>query len=186
MRNEQVLAILRGCECVRDGHFLLPSGMHADRFCQCAILLQYPDKAREVVEALADQVRLLEATAVVGPAMGGIIVAYEIARQLGIRGMFTERWDGIMQLRRGFRLGQDDRVLIAEDVVTTGKSTLETIRYIERQGAKVAGLCCLVDQRTPEVNLPMELYSATQLTINTYAKDKCPICQEKIPLTKTP
>lgn len=184
MENQFVLSILRECESLLDGHFLLTSGKHSDRYCQCAKLLQYPDKAEAVLKIVAEQVRGLGATAVVGPAMGGIIVAYELGRLLGIRGMFAERSDGIMQLRRGFALDENDRVLLTEDVVTTGKSTMETVRVIERLGARVVGLCCIADRRAPGTELPLELFSATVLNVNTFEKENCPLCEQKIPIEK--
>lgn len=167
-----------------EGHFLLSSGKHSDRYCQCAKLLQYPDQAEKALGVVAEQVRPLGATAVVGPAMGGIVPAYELARQLGIRGLFTERVDGEMQLRRGFSLSENDRVLIGEDVVTTGKSTLETVRAIEALGAKVIGFCCIVDRRAPGVELPLPVYSATALDVKTFEAEDCPLCGEGLPLEK--
>lgn len=184
MENERVLEIFRECGSLLEGHFLLTSGKHSDRYCQCARLLQYPGLAAEVLGLVAEQVRGLGATAVVGPAMGGIIPAYELARQLGARGLFTERTDGLMQLRRGFELDERDRVLICEDVVTTGKSTMETVTVIARTGAKVIGLCCMVDRRAPGTELPLPLYSATALNVRTFEKHECPLCEEGMPVEK--
>lgn len=184
MENKMVLDILRECESLLDGHFLLSSGKHSDRYCQCAKLLQYPDKAEAVLKLVAEQVRGLGATVVVGPAMGGIIVAYELARLLRIRGIFTERVDNEMLLRRGFSLSPGDRVLIGEDVVTTGKSTLEAVRAIEAHGAEVIGLCCIVDRRAPGIELPFPLYSATPLTVRTFEADECLLCRQGLPIEK--
>lgn len=184
MENAMVLDILRECGSLLDGHFLLTSGKHSDRYCQCAKLLQYPDKAEKVVALVAKQVESLGMTVIVGPAMGGVVVAYELARQLGIRGIFTERVDGDMALRRGFTLDGNDRVLIAEDVVTTGKSTMETVAVIESFGAKVIGLCCLVDRRAPGVSLPLPLYPATTLDVRTFEKENCPLCAKGISAEK--
>jgi orotate phosphoribosyltransferase len=116
--------------------------------------------------------------------MGGIIVAYELARQLGLPGIFTERVDGEMALRRGFELSASDRVLISEDVVTTGKSTLETVKVIESYGAKVLGLCCIADRRAPGIELPFPLYAATTLNVQTFEADACPLCKKNIPVVK--
>ena len=184
MENKMVLDILKECESLLEGHFLLTSGKHSNRYCQCAKLLQYPSRAAKVMELVAEQVQNLGVTAVVGPAMGGIVPAYELARQLGVRGIFTERVDGAMQLRRGFTLNENDRVLICEDVVTTGKSTMETVEVIALTGAKVVGLCCLVDRRAPGVELPLPLYAATSLAVQTFEPENCPLCEQKLPVEK--
>ena len=184
MENKAVIEILKQCESLLDGHFLLSSGKHSDRYCQCAKLLQYPGKAEQVLAVVAEQVKALGATAVVGPAMGGIVPAYELARQLKVKGVFTEREDGEMRFRRGFSLSEHDRVLIGEDVITTGKSTMETVRAVEAQGAKVIGLCCIVDRSAPGVDLPLPVYSATALSVKTFEAASCPLCKEKLPIEK--
>ena len=184
MENTKVIDILRSCGSMLEGHFLLSSGKHSDRYCQCARLLQNPRLANEVFAVIAAQVKDLRADIVVGPAMGGIVAAYELARQLGIDAIFTERVDNEMALRRGFSLVPGQRVLIAEDVVTTGKSTLETCRVIESYGAQVIGLTCIVDRRAPGVELPFPLYSATSLTVQTFEADACPLCAQALPLEK--
>lgn len=184
MENNQVLDILKECGSLLEGHFLLSSGKHSDRYCQCAKLLQYPDRAETVLRFVSEQVKSLGATVVAGPAMGGIVVAYELARQLGIRGIFTERVDNVMQLRRGFSLEKGDKVLIGEDVVTTGKSTLEAVKAIEAYGAEVVGLCCIIDRRAPDVSLPFPLYCASALDVQTFEADGCPLCSKGIPAEK--
>ena len=128
MDTNETLAILKECEAFLEGHFLLSSGKHSGGYCQCAKLLRFPHQAAAVLQAVAQQVKDLPITKVCGPAMGGVIVSYELARQLGKESIFTERKDGEMQLRRGFSVGPGDNILITEDVVTTGKSTLETVK----------------------------------------------------------
>ncbi|MDR2908305.1 MAG: orotate phosphoribosyltransferase [Oscillospiraceae bacterium] len=186
MENAAIIEILRGCGSLLEGHFLLTSGKHSDRYCQCAKLLQYPDRAARAVEPVAAQAKALGATAVVGPAMGGIVVAYELARQLGIRGIFTERENDVMALRRGFEIAPGERVIISEDVVTTGKSTMEVAELLTREfGATVVGVCCLVDRRPEGVTLPLPIYSATELNVKTFEANDCPICREgSLPLVK--
>lgn len=185
MENKEVLDILRESGSLLEGHFLLSSGKHSNRYCQCARLLQYPDRAEKVIAHITPQVKDLGATIVVGPAMGGIIVAYELARQLGIPGIFTERVDNVMTLRRGFELGRSDRVLIAEDVVTTAKSTLETVKVIESYGAKVIGMVCIVDRRVPSATeLPFPLFSATSLSVETFDAEGCPLCGQGLDVEK--
>lgn len=184
MENNMVLNTLRECGSLLEGHFLLSSGKHSDRYCQCAKLLQYPDRAARVLALVAEQVGERGATVIVGPAMGGVVVAYELARQLGLPGIFTERENGKMALRRGFELSPRDRVLISEDVVTTGKSTMETVAVIEAAGAEVIGLCCIVDRRAPGVELPFPLYSATKLNVQTFEAEGCPLCARNLPIVK--
>lgn len=184
MENKMVLDTLRECESLLEGHFLLSSGKHSDRYCQCAKLLQHPDRAAKVLAVVAEQVKDKGATVIVGPAMGGVIVAYELARQLGLPGIFTERENGEMTLRRGFTVSKGDKVLIAEDVVTTGKSTMETVRVLEAAGAEVIGLCCIVDRRAPGAELPFPIYPATTLDVKTFEADTCPLCKQGTPYVK--
>jgi len=185
MTHEETLKILKEVEAVLDGHFLLSSGKHSGGYCQCAKLLRFPDKAAQVLEGVVEQVKDLPITKVCGPAMGGVIVSYEIARQLGKESIFTERKDGEMQLRRGFEVGAGDKILITEDVVTTGKSTMETVRALEAMGAEVIGVACIADRRAADCALTLPVYSAIKLDIKAYDPEDCPICKEgKIELVK--
>lgn len=176
MENTKVLEILRQCGSMLEGHFLLSSGKHSDRYFQCAKLLEHPALAAQVFEIIAAQAKELRADVVVGPAMGGIIPAYELARQLDIRAVFTEREDGEMTLRRGFTLEKGMRVIIAEDVVTTGKSTLETVRVIESYGAEVVALTCIVDRRGAGNELPFPVLSATTADVAVFDPTDCKLC----------
>jgi len=184
MENKRVIEILQDCGSLLDGHFLLTSGKHSDRYCQCAKLLQYPGEAEQVVALIARQVEALGATVVAGPAMGGIVAAYELARQLGARGIFTERVEDNMALRRGFEIAPGEKTLICEDVVTTGKSTMEAVALLREKGADIVGLCCLVDRRPDGVELPLPLFSATSLTVRTFEAGDCPLCAQGLPLEK--
>jgi len=180
-----ILSILKECEAFLEGHFLLSSGKHSGGYCQCAKLLRFPDKAAEVLAAVTEQVKDLPITKVCGPAMGGVIVSYELARQLGKESIFTERKDGEMQLRRGFTVGAGDKILITEDVVTTGKSTMETVKVLQDMGAEVIGVACIADRRAEGCALTLPVYSAIKLDIKAYDPDECPICKEgKIALEK--
>jgi orotate phosphoribosyltransferase len=185
MSNENmVIDTLRESEALLEGHFLLSSGRHSDRYCQCAKLLQYPDKAEKVVKIIAGKLKDVDFDIVVGPAMGGIVVAYELARQVGKPGIFAERVDGEMAFRRGFEIKQGQKVIISEDVVTTGKSSLEVAKIIEDMGGIVVGLACIVDRRAEGVNFPYPIYSAVKLEIKSYEKDVCPMCEEGLPYVK--
>ena len=179
------LSIMKSCEAFLGGHFLLSSGRHSGGYCQCAKLLRFPALSEEVLSTVTEQVKNLPITKVCGPAMGGVIVSYELARQLGVESIFTERKDGEMQLRRGFTVGRGDKILIAEDVITTGKSTMETIRALEELGATVVGAACIADRRGEDCDFALPVYAALKLSIDSYEPDDCPICHEgNLPLEK--
>ena len=170
-----VVEILKECDALLEGHFLLSSGKHSNRYCQCAKLLQYPDTAEKVISIVKDKVKSLNPDVIVGPAMGGITAAYELGRQLRIKAIFTERENNIMTLRRGFEIKPGDRILIMEDVVTTGKSSMETARVLENAGGIVLGIGCIVDRKVSEIQLP--LYSSVELFFETYDEENCPMCK---------
>lgn len=168
-----------------DGHFLLSSGKHSSRYIQCAKLLSHPDLAEKAVKIVADQVKDIGAEKIIGPAMGGVVVSYELARQLNLPSMFTEREDGVMKLRRGFEVSQGEKVIISEDVITTGKSSLETLEALEEMGAEVIALICLVDRRGSDKDYieldagrKLPIYSAIKLEVPIYDEEYCPMCKE--------
>ena len=177
MSVERNIQILKESEAFLEGHFILSSGKHSGGYCQCAHLLRFPDKAAEVLKDVADQLRGLEFDKLCGPAMGGIIVSYELGRQLGKEAIFTERVDNVMTLKR-FTVNKGDRIIITEDVITTGKSTLETVKALEDAGAVVIGLACIADRRAPDCDFPLPVYSAVKLDITTHEADNCPLCKE--------
>ncbi|MPW26870.1 orotate phosphoribosyltransferase [Alkalibaculum sp. M08DMB] len=174
--SKEIINILKETEAFLEGHFLLSSGNHSGGYMQCAKVLRFPEKASQVLKPVVDQIKNLGIDKVVGPAMGGVIVAYEIGRQMNLEALFTERIDGEMQLRRGFEISKGDKVIIAEDVVTTGKSTIETKKALESLGAEVVGVACIVDRRHETINIDMPIYSAVKLDIEIYDPDTCPIC----------
>ena len=173
-----VKEILKETEAFLEGHFLLSSGRHSANYVQCAKLLRFPNKAKEVLSVVAKKLEDKEIDVICGPAMGGVIVSYELGRQLNKESIFTERVDNIMALRRGFEIKKGSKILIAEDVVTTGKSTLETVKVLEALGAKVVGLACIVERMNKDNDFPLEVYSAIKLDIQTYGEDECPLCKE--------
>ncbi|MDR7869427.1 MAG: orotate phosphoribosyltransferase [Tissierellaceae bacterium] len=174
--------LLRETGAFLEGHFLLSSGKHSDGYVQCAKLLMHPDKAEKAVKVIVDKLEDLEFDFVVGPAMGGIIVSYELARQTGKPSLFVERENGEMTLRRGFSIEKGQRVLITEDVVTTGKSSMEAIKVVEELGGIVVGIACIVDRSKGDIKYP--LYNATKLELNVYEEDECPLCKSNIPAIK--
>lgn len=171
-----VVEILKECGALLEGHFLLSSGKHSNKYCQCAKLLQYPDKAEKVISIVKDKVQSLNLDVIVGPAMGGITAAYELGRQLGVKAIFTERENNIMTLRRGFEINPGERILIMEDVVTTGKSSMETAKVLESLGGKVIGIGCIVDRKVSEIQLP--IYSSVELYFDAYEVENCPLCDK--------
>ena len=178
------IEVLKECGAFLEGHFLLSSGRHSGAYCQMAKLQQYPDKAAVVMAPVADKLRELGVDVVVGPAMGGIVYAYELGRQLGKRAIFTERVDNEMALRRGFEIKPGERCVIAEDVVTTGVSSLETKKIIEENGGVCVGIACVVNRTKPEAPSPIEIVaSAARLDLPNYLPEECPICKEgRLPL----
>ena len=189
---EIVINLLRESEALLEGHFLLSSGRHSDRYFQCAKLLQYPEKAKIALEQAVLQIRedinsgKIKIAIVAGPAMGGIIPAWEVARQLNLPSIFTERDEnGIMVLRRGFEIQKEMSVLIVEDVVTTGKSSLECATALENAGAVIAGLACVVDRRSEGVqDIPWPFYPAVKLPAVTWEASDCNLCKQGIPIDK--
>ena len=185
------ITLLKQSGALLEGHFLLSSGRHGDRYFQCARLLSYPDKAAEalsqVVEKLKEDIKAgkLRIDVVVGPAIGGIIVAYELGRQLGLPALFTERDEsGVMTLRRGFEMAPDQNILIAEDVVTTAKSSGECAKALEERGVKIAALACIVDRRTSGVEPAWPLYAACRLDAANWDAGECGLCKKGVPLVK--
>lgn len=183
MSKVDVVEILKKSDALLEGHFLLSSGKHSNRYVQCAKVLRFPEYAEQVLSTVVDKIKDLEIDLVVGPAMGGVIVSYELGRQLKKETVFTERKDGVMELRRGFEVKKGAKIIIAEDVVTTGKSTIETKEALEKLGGEVIGVACIADRTSSDIGLP--IYSAIKLDIKVYEADECPICKEgKIDLVK--
>lgn len=165
------------------GHFILTSGRHSGHYMQCARLCAIPKFCEALAGELAAKVREKLGSApcdlVLAPALGGVVIGYEVARQLGTPGFFTERdKEGVMQLRRGFELRRGQRVLIVEDVITTGGSVLEVAKIVEERGGAVAGYACLFDRSAGAFAPAPPVFSVAPLTFPTYAKEACPLCAE--------
>lgn len=175
--ENKTIRILKETEALLEGHFLLSSGKHSEGYVQCAKVLRFPDKAAAVLEPVVEKIKDLGIQKVVGPAMGGVIVSYELGRQLGVEAVFTERKDGVMELRRGFEILPGEKVIIAEDVVTTGKSTLETKEVLEALGAQVVGVACIADRRGEDMDIGMPVYASVKLFFPTYDPEDCPACK---------
>lgn len=166
------------------GHFRLTSGLHSSGYLQCALVLQHPREAESLGAALAERVRALEAQAVLSPALGGIVIGQEVGRALGIRAMFAERQDGRLLLRRGFRIAPDERVLVIEDVVTTGGSTRETIDVARAAGARVVGAAAIIDRSGGDQQLDVPFHALAVVSFPTYEPSVCPLCLTGEPAVK--
>ncbi|MDK2888285.1 MAG: orotate phosphoribosyltransferase [Thermoanaerobacter sp.] len=187
LNHEEILSIFKKTGAMLTGHFVLTSGRHSDRYFQCARVLEYPRYCellcRELVRKWGDR-ELAGVETVIGPALGGILVSYEVARVLGARSLFTERENGIMTLRRGFTLSPGERVLVVEDVITTGGSVREVIAVAREAGAQVAGVAVLVDRSNGNANLDVPLRALLTIPVVTYGPEECPLCREGIPAVK--
>jgi len=169
---------------LKEGHFLLSSGRHSKQYMQCARLLQYPQEAEQAGRALADLFRGETVDAVIGPALGGVIIAHETARAFGVRCLFAERKDGVMQLRRGFVIDKGERLLVIEDVVTTGGSVREVIRLVESLGGRVVGVGSIVDRSGGASPFTVPFRSLLRIRIESYSPGECPLCSAGIPAEK--
>ncbi len=164
------------------GHFRLSSGLHSDRYLQCARLLQWPERAESAGRELAALLSSFGPAAVVSPALGGLIVGHETARALSTRFLFVERQGGGFVMRRGFRVEAGERAVVVEDVFTTGKSTREAIQAVEAAGGTVGAAGSLVDRGLPEGALPVPHRSLLSLSIPAWALEECPLCRQGLPL----
>jgi orotate phosphoribosyltransferase len=184
MTENEILDIFRTHSAVLEGHFILSSGLHSDRYVQCALVLQHPRAAEQLGSLLAEKLRHLCPTVVAAPALGGILVAHEVARALGARALFTERQEGAMTLRRGFSLAPGEPTLVVEDVITTGLSTRETIQCVEQAGGKVVGTGALIDRSGGAADLGLPKAALVTLQIQNYNPADCPLCKAGIPAVK--
>lgn len=182
MTREEILSIFRETGVMLEGHFQLTSGRHSDKYMQCARLFQYPDIAERFAKELADKFTGIDLVA--GPALGGIIIAYEVSRQLGVKNVFAERENGAMTLRRGFEIPRGARVLVVEDVVTTGGSVIEVIELVRALGGEVAGVGSIVDRSDGKVNFGVPFAAVLSMEVESWEADKCPLCREGWPVVK--
>ena len=179
-----VLTLFRESGALLEGHFRLSSGLHSAGYLQCALVLQHPQHAEALGRALAASLPAGGATAVLSPALGGLIIGHEVARALGVRAVFAERQDGALTLRRGFHLDDHDRVIVIEDVVTTGGSTRETMEVARKAGATVIAAGAVIDRSGGTSDLGVPFHALATLTLATYPPESCPLCQSGAPITK--
>ncbi|MDR1651045.1 MAG: orotate phosphoribosyltransferase [Synergistaceae bacterium] len=180
------IEVLQNLGVLRTGHFKLTSGRHSDKYMQCAKLFEHPAESADLCARLAGAFKGGGGTAdvVAGPAVGGIIMAYEVARAIGVRCVFTERENGVMTLRRGFSVSPGERVLVVEDVVTTGGSVKEVIELLRGAGAEIAGVASIVDRSGGKVDFGVKFRSLVSMDIKSWDAETCPLCREGIPTAK--
>ncbi len=185
MTEKEIIQIFKKEKALLQGHFLLSSGLHSPNYMQCALVLQKPWIAEILCRELGKKLSKYKASVVVGPALGGMIVSYELGRALKVRSIFAERQDQTFSLRRGFSVKKGEKVIAVEDVITTGKSVLEVIDLLEKEGAKVVAVASIVDRSRGAAQFRQDFISVLPMDIKTYRPEACPLCKEgKIPLTK--
>jgi orotate phosphoribosyltransferase len=184
MNSGEVLGLFRKSGALLEGHFKLSSGLHSDKYLQSALVLQYPEFAAALGESLAARTRHLGATVVLSPALGGIVIGQETGRALGVRAIFAERQEGKLALRRGFTLSSEDRVLVVEDVITTGGSTQETVEVAAAAGATVIGAAAIINRGKGEGRLGLPFYALVNMEVPVFQPENCPLCATGDPVVK--
>ena len=184
MTRDELLDLYRRSGALLEGHFRLTSGLHSTGYMQCALVLQHPGHAEALGRAIADRVRELGATVVLSPALGGVVIGQEVGRALGVRAIFAERQDGRLSLRRGFTLDPADRVLVVEDVMTTGGSTRETIEVAKAAGGQVVGTASIVDRSGGTIRFDVPFIPLLEIALPTYDPDQCPLCARGVAVVK--
>jgi orotate phosphoribosyltransferase len=184
MRRDELLDLFRRSGALLDGHFRLSSGLHSTGYLQCALVLSAPRSAEALGEAIASRVRSLGASVVLSPALGGVVIGQEVGRALDVRAIFAERLDGVLTLRRGFTLSETDRVLVVEDVITTGGSTLETMQVARAAGARVVGAASIVNRSGGAASFDVPCEALLEIDLPTYQPDACPLCAKGLPVVK--
>jgi orotate phosphoribosyltransferase len=183
MTRDELLDLYRRSGALLEGHFRLTSGLHSSGYLQCALVLQHPPHAEALGRAIAERTRDLRPTVVLSPALGGVVIGHEVARALGVRAIFAERQDGALMLRRGFVVGESDRVLVVEDVLTTGGSTRETMQVAKAAGGHVVGAASIVNRSTG-TPLDVPYVALLDLALPVYEPDTCPLCAQGLPVVK--
>lgn len=183
MNQSVILRIFQDAGALLSGHFKLSSGLHSGQYLQCALVLQNADYAGILCSELASKFKSDDINIVIGPALGGVIVSYEVGRALGVRSIFSERENGRMTLRRGFKIERNDKVLVVEDVVTTGASTKEVIDIVKESGATLVGVGALVN-RAEKIDFGGRFESLLNIDIPMFKPEECPLCKDEILITK--
>lgn len=184
LSKEQILEFFHKTSALLEGHFLLTSGRHSNQYFQCAKVLQYPNYAEQICRELSSYFNDDKIDKVIAPAMGGILVGWEVARLMGKKFIFAEREKEKFEIRRGFEIEPGERILVCEDVVTTGGSVKEVINLVIAHGAEVAGAAYLVDRSNGKVDFGVKQKAAVTLEVVSYTPEDCPLCRQNIPFVK--
>ncbi len=184
MDNSGIISHFKSTGALLDGHFLLTSGKHSDKYFEKFILLSQPDAVEKLCESISDEFQQHDIEVVVGAATGGIILAYEMGKQLKTRGIFTERVNGKMEFRRGFSLEKRQRILLVDDVVTTGGSVFELIKLSDSKGADIIGIAVMFDRTDGEIDFGYPFFALHSEEIESWEQEECPQCLQGVPLTK--
>ena len=184
MRADEVIERFRRTQALLEGHFVLTSGLHSPNYLQCALVMQHPAEAEAFARAIAENYGPKEVETVVAPAIGGIIIGWEVARALGVRSIWTERENGRMTLRRGFTVRPGERCLVVEDVITTGGSTLETIETLRAAGAGVVGAASIIDRSGGKADVGVPRTALATLDVPALSPSACPLCASGVPAVK--
>ena len=182
--NEQILEQFRASDALLDGHFILSSGLHSSQYLQCALALQYPPDAAKYARAIAERLAAEEFDTVASPAIGGLVIGYETAKALNVRFIWTERQDGVMTLRRGFSVKKNERILVVEDVITTGGSTRECIEALEKLGAKTVAAASIIDRSNGKADVGVMRIALAVLDVPVYKPEDCPMCHRGVEAVK--
>lgn len=184
MNAAAVIELFKASDALLEGHFQLSSGLHSSGYLQSALVLQHPAHAERLGRALADRTRDLEPTVVLSPALGGVIIGHEVARALGIRALFVEREQDVLKLRRGFQIGPTDRVLVVEDVVTTGGSTRATMSVAQAAGAAIAGVAAIINRGGDGARFEVPFVMLADVSLPAYEPAACPLCAHRVPAVR--
>ncbi|MGI8641809.1 MAG: orotate phosphoribosyltransferase [Pyrinomonadaceae bacterium] len=177
MNSEQILEHFKETDALLEGHFILSSGLHSPKYLQCALALQYPSDAAKFGRAIAEHFTDANIETVASPAIGGLIIGFAVAQALNVRFIWTERENGVMTLRRGFSVRENEKVLVVEDVITTGGSTRECIEALEKKGAKVTGAASIIDRSNGKADVGVPRIALASLDVPTHKSEDCPMCE---------
>ena len=178
LKREEILEIFKETGALLEGHFILTSGLHSDKYFQCAKVLQYPWHAETLCREITDHFKNERIDVIVSPAVGGIVFGQEIGRLLGVRAIFAERVEGQMTLRRGFSISPEERVLVAEDVTTTGGSVKEVMEVVKQAGGEIKAVTSLVDRSSGKAKFGVPYFSLFQMEVKNYDPENCPLCRK--------
>jgi len=184
MTEQEIIEICKKAGALLDGHFKLRSGLHSNRFFQAALLLQDPKTAEKICSALAEKFKDTQISAVISPAVGGLIVGHEVAKALGVRAIFADKENDNLVLKRGFKIGKNEKILVAEDVVTRGGRVQQTVDLVRGLGGDVAGIAVIVDRSQGNASFDVAHKSLLQLELETFDPEECPLCQKNIPIER--